>query len=69
VCFRMATDDNGRLEIVSVRFSKRIRGIVRKVAEARGLDESTFIRQTIHQELARLNFLTDDEKKALGISL
>jgi hypothetical protein len=63
----MATDDNGRLEIVSVRFTKRIRGIVRKVAEARGSDESAFIRQLVHQELARLNFLTDEEKKALGV--
>lgn len=68
MCSRMATKNNGRLEVVSVRFTKRIRDLIRKVANARGSDESTFIRQAVHQELARLSFLTDDEKKALGIT-
>jgi len=68
-CSKMATDDNGRLEVVTVRFTKRIRELMKKVADARGSDESTLIRQAVHQELARLNFLTNDEKKALGVGL
>jgi predicted transcriptional regulator len=65
----MARDDNGQLEVVSVRFTKRIRDIIKQVAEARGSDESTVIRQAVHQELARLSFLTNNEKKALGLSV
>lgn len=60
-------DVNGKAEVVHVRFSKRIRDLVKQVADARGSDESAVIRQAVHQELARLSFLTDDEKKALGM--
>jgi len=67
VCSCMATSDNGRLETVSVRFTRRIRELIKQVADARGSDESTVIRQAVHQELARLSFLTDAEKKALGV--
>lgn len=62
----MAVKDNGHLEVISVRFTKRIRYLLEKVAKARGSDVSTVIRQAVHQELARLSFLTDEEKKALG---
>jgi len=55
-------------ENVTVRFSKRIRDLVRQVAQARGVDESDVIRQAVHEALARLSFLTTDEKKALGVS-
>jgi len=40
---------------------------VRQVAQARGLDESDVIREAVHQKLASLSFLTDTEKKALGV--
>jgi len=39
------------------------------VAQARGVDESDVVRQAVHQELARLSFLTDNEKKALGAAM
>jgi len=61
-------DVNGKAEVVHVRFSKRIRDLVKQVADARGSDESAVIRQAVHLELARLSFLTNDEKKALGIA-
>jgi len=63
----MAVKDNGHLEVISVRFTKRIRNLIEKVAHARGSDVSSVIRQAVHQELARLSFLTDEEKKALGL--
>jgi len=63
----MAVKDNGHLEVISVRFTKRIRNLIDKVAKARGSDVSSVIRQAVHQELARLSFLTDEEKKALGL--
>jgi predicted transcriptional regulator len=62
----MVTDANGRLEVVTVRFTKRVRDLIKQVADARGSDESAVIRQAVHEQLARLSFLTDDEKKALG---
>ena len=64
----MAANSNGRIEVVTVRLTSRIRELVRKVVEARGLDESDFIRELVHRELARLSFLSDDEKKALGVA-
>jgi len=63
----MAVKDNGHLEVISVRFTKRIRNLIDKIAKARGSDVSSVIRQAVHQELARLSFLTDEEKKALGL--
>jgi len=63
----MATSTSLERKAIRIKLTKRIRELVRKVADARGSDESTFIRQTVHQELARLNFLTSDEKKALGV--
>jgi HPt (histidine-containing phosphotransfer) domain-containing protein len=63
----MAADDNGRTEIVAVRFTKRIRELLSQVAQARGLDESSVVRELVHRNLASLNLLSDDEKKALGV--
>ena len=64
----MAIDADGRLEVVTVRFTKRVRDLIKQVANARGSDESAVIRQAVHEQLARLSFLTDDEKKALGVA-
>ena len=64
---RMATDA-GRVEVVTVRFTKRIRELVRQVAQVRGLDESDVIREAVHEKLALLSFLTEDKKKALGVT-
>jgi len=33
-----------------------------------GLDESDFIRELVHCELARLSFLSENERKALGVT-
>jgi len=59
--------DNPLGENVTVRFSKRIRDLIKQVAQARGMDESDVIREAVHQKLASLSFLSDDEKKALGV--
>ena len=63
LCKSSTLDEN-----VTVRFSKRIRDLVRQVAQARGMDESDVIREALHQKSASLSFLTDDEKKALGVA-
>lgn len=66
----MAVNDKGTMldELVSVRFSRRIRDLVKQVAQARGVDESEVIRQAVHEQLTRLSFLSDGEKKALGVN-
>lgn len=40
--------------------------LLRKVCQARGENLSNFVRRAVRMELARLSFLSDEEKKALG---
>jgi len=40
--------------------------LLKEVCRARGEDVSDFVRRAIKMELARLSFLTPEEKKALG---
>jgi len=40
--------------------------ILRRVCQARGETLSSFVRRAVRRELARLSFLTPEEKKALG---
>ena len=65
----MATVDNGRTEIVAVRLTKKIGDLLSQVAQARGLDESSVVREALHRYLATLNLLSDDEKKMLGVTV
>jgi len=41
--------------------------LLRKVCSSRREDVSGFVRRAIRMELARLSYLTEGEKKALGI--
>jgi hypothetical protein len=41
--------------------------LVKQVAKARGEDLSDFVRRAVKMELARLSFLSPEEKKALGL--
>lgn len=50
----------------SMRIEKRILDIIDDVSKKRGGDRSTFIREIILHELAKLGFLTEEEEKALG---
>lgn len=52
---------------IVVRFEASIKELARKVAKARGEDLSDFVRRAVKMELARLSFLSEDEKKALGV--
>ncbi|MEM3550824.1 MAG: hypothetical protein QXV01_07015 [Candidatus Bathyarchaeia archaeon] len=40
--------------------------LIKKVAKARGEDLSDFVRRAVKRELARLSYLSDEEKKALA---
>ena len=52
---------------LGVRISEADRELLDQVCKARGEDLSDFVRRSIRKELASLNFLSDDQKKALGI--
>jgi len=54
--------------IVFARMPKRHVELLKRVCEFRGEDLSDFVRRAVKTELARLSYLSDDEKKALGIT-
>ena len=58
-----------RKETVYIRakVSCKLRDLVKKVAEQRGMNMSDMIRFLVRRELAEFNYLTDDVKKAFGI--
>lgn len=52
---------------IGAKVPKKIKETLKKVAHTRGEDEAGFIRRTLYSELARLGYLSEDEKKALGM--
>ena len=44
-----------------------INKLIEEVAKKRGEDKSTFCRRAVYKELASLNFLDKETKKALGL--
>ena len=52
---------------IGVRISKEDRELLDTVCRARGEDLSDFVRRSIRKELASFGFLSDDQKKALGM--
>jgi hypothetical protein len=51
-----------------VRWTENNYNLIKKVSEARGETVGSFIRRSVKKELASLGYLTDEEKKALGIN-
>ncbi len=51
---------------IGVRMQPRDIRLLKDVCRARGEDVRDFVRRAIKMELARLSFLTPEEKKALG---
>jgi len=52
---------------VTVRFEPSDKTLLVKVCKSRREDVSHFVRRSVMAELARLNYLPDSEKKALGV--
>lgn len=52
---------------IGVRVSREDRELLDLVCKARGEDLSDFVRRSIRKELASLSFLSDSQKKALGM--
>jgi len=53
--------------VIGVRISPKDRTLLDKISRARGEDLSDFVRRAIRKEFASLGFLSDEEKKALGV--
>jgi len=53
--------------IIFARMPKQHVELIKKVTKARGEDLSDFVRRAIYKELANLSFLSEYQKKALGI--
>lgn len=61
----MATDEPDVL--IHTRVPQKIKKILKDVCTRRGESEADFLRRSLLKELADLGFLTDEDKKALGI--
>lgn len=55
--------------IIGAKVPRRINTILKDVCKKRGEDVSDFIRREVYTELARLSYLSPEEKKALGVNL
>jgi len=56
------------VKVIGVRVTKDLYLKLKAISEARGEDISDFVRRAILKELASLSFLSEEQKKALGIS-
>ncbi len=52
-------------KIVFTQMNEEIVSLVKNVSDSRGENLSTFVRRAVLRELARLSYLTQEEKKAL----
>ena len=58
----------GDLVWYGFRIPQRDYELIKKIAEARGMTLADLLRELIRRELARLSYLSKEEKKALGYS-
>ena len=52
---------------IGVRLAPKIYTLLKRITNARGEDISDFVRRAIYKELAALNFLSQEQKKAIGL--
>lgn len=61
------SEKSEKMRMVTYKEKESIIDIMDDVASKLGSDRSAFIRKSVRKELARLSYLPDDLKKALGI--
>ena len=54
--------------VIFARMPKNVVTLLKKVSKNRGEDVSDFVRRAVYKELASLSFLSDEQKKALGVA-
>jgi len=55
-------------ENLNIRLSKNDLALLAKISRRRGQSSSDFIRLAMRREFARLGFLSEEEKQALGVA-
>jgi len=63
----VSTVTNELGETFTFRLSKRDAELLRRISEGKGIDASDFVREAIRRRFAELAFLSEEEKKALGV--
>ena len=53
--------------VIGVRMTQATKKLLEKVSKNRGEDVSDFVRRSVLKEFASLGYLSDEEKKALGV--
>ena len=53
--------------VIFARMPKNVVKLLKKVSKNRGEDISDFVRRAVYKELASLSFLSDEQKKSLGM--
>jgi uncharacterized protein (DUF1778 family) len=53
--------------VIGVRVTPEDKELLGRVSKARGEDISDFVRRAFRKELASLSYLSDADKKALGV--
>lgn len=54
-------------ETITIRVTKQDLTLLQKICKARGEDASGFLRRAMRIEFAKLGFLSEEEKQALGL--
>jgi len=62
------SNNNYDNKIIGTRFSGADAELIQLICDARKEDTSSFIRRAVRREFARLGFMSETEKKALGMS-
>ena len=65
--YAVPTVTNELSETFTFRLSKRDAELLRMISEAKGIDASDFVREALRRRFAELAFLSQEEKKALGV--
>jgi len=52
---------------IGCRVETELKDLIEKVSKERGMPVSSFLRFAIKKELARLDYLSEETKKALGV--
>jgi len=52
---------------LQIRIDPKLKELLRRVAKAREEDMTTFVKRAVKKELANLGYLSEEEKKALGV--
>ena len=62
-----ASNNHEFSETLSIRMTKRDKELLEKICRVRGEDSSGYVRRAVRKEFAVLCYLSEEEKRALGL--